>query len=200
MAQKSQNQKHKPCEPNNRNQDNTNKGKNKAYSHSHIEDETEIEINNLETSFFFYAWEFFVLEKIIDNHEDNTESASRENISHEMKNPQHFNAFFWNISDCRFGRSVWFSLCLRRCRRLRHCFFWSYLFNHCRYSFFTWSSWFYRSFCWSNFFRACCFFRRNRFYWSLLCWSDFFCNRSFCSNCWCLFRWRLFFGICFYHR
>jgi len=199
MAQESQNQKHKPCNPNNWYQYNTNNRKDETYSHSHIEDKTEIEINNFKTSFFFYTWEFFVLEKIIDNHEDNTESTSGENVSNEMKNSQYLHSFFWSASNNWLSLSMWVSLCLR-CRRWRSDFFWCYLFYCCRCCFFNRSCCFYGSFCWSNFFRTCCFFRRNRFCRSLFCWSNFFCNRSFCSNCWRLFRWRLFFGICFYHR
>lgn len=54
MTQKSQNQKHKPSEPNKRYQYNTNDSQNETYSNSHIKDEAEIKVNNLKTCILFY--------------------------------------------------------------------------------------------------------------------------------------------------
>ena len=76
MTQESQNEQNKPCKPDNWDQHNANNSDDETYRYSHIENKAEIEINNFKTCLFFYLREFLMLEKVINNHEDDTESSS----------------------------------------------------------------------------------------------------------------------------
>ena len=173
MLDKSYYHEDEPCDEDNRHENNSYNENDERKSNKSINDETEIEINDFKTCFFLQLRQSIFLDKIIENHEDETKCTAWEEIPCEVKYAQHFDTF--NSSRiCGFFN--------RRC-----CFF-CYWFNDFSSYFFDWRflwSCLLRRYCsllsnWRSLFLCCLF-------WSRFLWSSFFGSALFCS------------GICFYH-